>query len=260
MHNLNSELNQLKGVLEAKISQPYVKQIIQKPFIDEDKLVIATFLFKNQPISIDKKERYIITMMLIQLALDIHELIPGNNDKPIDNEEKQLSVLVGDYYSGLYYYLLSELKDIEMIQLIASSIKEINEHKMKLYDGNIYSFDDLLYAFEVIESEHFVRIAKHMNEQAIIPIIKKFLMYNRLKQEKRRMLNREFTNVDYYLRNELMIGDRALTLSTVDQKMNTYIQEIDELLVDLPYDFKYFKIYIRKRLGITYKTFIAEEG
>src|SRR5690625_4684008 len=184
MHNLNLELNQLKGVLEAKINQPYVKQIIQKRFIDEDKLVIATFLFKNQPISIEKKERYISTMMLIQLALDIHELIPGNKDKPIDNEEKQLSVLVGDYYSGLYYYLLSEINDIEMIQLIASSIKEINEQKMKLYYGNIYSFEDLLYSFEIIECEYFIRIAKYMNEQAIIPIIKKFLMYNRLKQEK----------------------------------------------------------------------------
>src|SRR5690625_502641 len=220
MHNLNLELNRLKGVLEAKISQPYVEQILQKPFIDEDKLVITNFLFQNQSISIAKRERYILTMMLIQIALDTHELIPGKYDEPLSNEEKQLSILVGDYYSGLYYFLLSEIEDIEMIQLIASSIKEINEQKMKLYYGNIYSFEDLLHAFEVIESEHFVRAAKHMKELAIIPIIKKFLMYNRLKQEKHQMMNREFTNVDYYLGNELIIGDRVFTLSTVDKQMN----------------------------------------
>src|SRR5690625_1902653 len=184
MHDLNMELNRLKGVLEAKISQPYVEQIIQKPFIDEDKLVIAKFLFENQSISIAKKERYIITMMLIQIALDTHELIPGKYDKEITNEEKQLSILIGDYYSGLYYFLLSEIDDIEMIQLIASSIKEINEQKMKLYCGNIYSLEDLLHAFEIIDTEHFVRVANHMKEHATIPIIKKFLMYNRLKKEK----------------------------------------------------------------------------
>src|SRR5690625_6228516 len=155
MHNLKLELNQLKGVLEAKIRQPYVEQIIQKPFIDEDKLVIANFLFKNQSISIAKRERYIITMMLIQIALDTHELIPGKYDKAISNEEKQLSVLVGDYYSGLYYFLLSEIYDIEMIQLIASSIKEINEQKMKLYYGNIYSRSEE-HTSELQSRGHFV--------------------------------------------------------------------------------------------------------
>src|SRR5690625_6853815 len=157
-------------------------------------------------------------MMLIQIALDTHELIPGKYDEPLSNEEKQLSILVGDYYSGLYYFLLSEIDNIEMIQLIASSIKEINEQKMKLYYGNIYSFEDLLHAFEIIDSEHFIKVADYINEQVIIPIIKKFFMYNRLKREKLRMINQEFSNIDY-VRDKLMIGDKAFILSTVDKKM-----------------------------------------
>src|SRR5690625_5660564 len=104
-----------------------------------------------------------------------------------------------------------------MIQCNAYLKKEINEQKMKLYYGNIYSLEELLHAFEIIDTEHFIKVADYINEQVIIPIIKKFFMYNRLKREKLRMINQEFSNIDY-VREKLMIGDKRFIISTVNNK------------------------------------------
>src|SRR5699024_6265809 len=127
----------------------YLHKFIDKPTIDEDKLFILVSILNRAFVSSKQKEQYIITTMLVQLALDTHDLVPSSTDNgdyhAASEIPKQLTVLAGDYYSGLYYFLLSEIEDFAMIQTLASAIKKVNEYKMNLYYREIQTIDEFLY-------------------------------------------------------------------------------------------------------------------
>src|SRR5699024_11828541 len=110
-----------------------------------DKIIFQADVNKHMDMKDTKKKQIILTVMLVQCALDTHELVPVNNDSMLSKTEKQLAVLAGDYYSGLYYALLAEHGQIRMIQILANAIKQINEYKMNIYYGEANDINELIY-------------------------------------------------------------------------------------------------------------------
>src|SRR5699024_4496077 len=143
VYSLNFDSNELKDNLIKNMRHPYVEKYIQKPFIDDEKISILYELYKQVDLPMDVKKQSITTILLVQIALDTHELIPVADTNQMSESEIQLSVLAGDYYSGLYYLLLAEMEDIDMIRILANSIKQINEYKMNLFYGDATTLDVL---------------------------------------------------------------------------------------------------------------------
>lgn len=118
-----------------KLRHPYFINYIEEPFIDEEKIALLYGALKSANLHIEQIEHYVVTIMLVQIALDTHERVSNKaGEEEIEFHKcRQLTVLAGDYYSGLYYYLLSMNRDIVLIRALAEGIKEINEHKIMLY-------------------------------------------------------------------------------------------------------------------------------
>lgn len=261
VRNLSMESTELKFLIESKIRHSYVEKYINKPFIDQEKIFILHYFYQDLQMSATKKQQYITTIMLVQIALDTHELIPSKDTDEMTETEKQLSVLAGDYYSGLYYYLLSELEDIDMIQILATAIKRINEYKMKLYDENIQSIDELFTTIQQIESLLFTQVARFIRvEDTIISITKEWLMINRLYQEKENIQKQQFSYIDHFVQEQISDTDKLTTIHIVDEEIHSRKQKLDELLVHLPYHFIVLKNTIRDKVKLAYKTSVAEEG
>src|SRR5699024_2647044 len=123
----------------------YVEKHIHKLFKDSDKMMFLADVYKQMDMKDTEKKQIIITVMLVECALDTHELGSVNNDSMLSETEKQLAVLAVAYYSCLYYALLAEHGQIRMIQILADAIKQINEYKMNIYYEEANDINELIY-------------------------------------------------------------------------------------------------------------------
>jgi heptaprenyl diphosphate synthase len=259
-------INQLKKKVENKLNHQFLDQYIHRPEVDEEKLrVLATILCKNTELANEQKERFLIAAMLVQIALDTHEHVSIQHNPEVDSKEKilgdQLRVLAGDYYSGLYYYLLAEIQEFDFIHQLAAAIKEINENKMKLYYEEVHSFEEMVTIIQKIESLLFVSTAKASNRIELIPVIEHWLLLIRLLREKQKLNSKKKSFLDHRLSVHLNQNKQELESSFYSILQQTKMR-LNEALTQLPAEYSDFKRHIYTMLGEQgYRhNQVAEEG
>ena len=197
---------------------------------------------KSANVHKEQIDHYVVTIMLVQIALDTHEKVSNKEEEEINGNHKcrQLTVLAGDYYSGLYYYLLSMNRDIVLIRALAEGIKEINEHKIRLYQKGYQTVDEILESVMTIESALLQKTCDHFQ----LPHWKSFASYvlggNRLQQEYDMYTEGQHAPVFQAVRETLENGDdRSVErvckkwLEEIHQKESIFLRnhkEIDEIV------------------------------
>lgn len=265
MHTSSLEIAQLKSMVEEKIQNTYLNNYIKNPVIDEEKLFVLYAVFKNTSMSTFKKEQYIITTMLVQTALDTHEQVPVDNQSPdeIERVTKQLTVLAGDYFSGLYYLILSEMQAFEMIHTLASVIKEINEYKMQLYYNETASLTSYMHDLKKINSLLIQRVADYVNESVLNPIIEDWLITIQLIHERGKKHNNKEFSMQFSDRLSHFKNDSdALIWTELENIIKKNTNRIEDAVTQIPDRHAILKNHIQKRLKelADNRASIAEEG
>src|SRR5699024_11220586 len=92
----------------------YLEKYIQKPVINEEKLFVLHAILNNINMPVKKKEKYMITTMLVQITLDTHDLVTDKKNDTVETlsveSTRQLTVLACDYYSLLLYLLFDDIE------------------------------------------------------------------------------------------------------------------------------------------------------
>jgi heptaprenyl diphosphate synthase len=203
-----SDINRKTADMLDKINQfihhSYLKKFLNTPQVDEDKLFLLVAMCDDLRISPETFDSYIITTILVQVALDTHEQVSVSTNMT-DKEQKvqQLKVLAGDFYSGLYYKLLAEIDDIQMIKILAEGIKLINEHKIRVYRQDLTYQVSLIDSIKIIESELFRNIANSHQLPFWKEIIPEILLLKRLYIEKGKLEKNGYSIISSYLMKEM---------------------------------------------------------
>lgn len=156
--DMQQQMEQVRTRIQRAIAHPYVDRYIQPRIIDEDRISFTLSMLRSAQVEANIALDYVFAMMLIQLALDTHDEV----DEQQTVQQKQLTVLAGDLYSGLYYEFLAQRHDISLIRRFAEAIKEINIQKIRLQQ---LSPDDpeRFHCIAIIESALLRQLAKHVH-------------------------------------------------------------------------------------------------
>ncbi|ADU30127.1 heptaprenyl diphosphate synthase component 1 [Evansella cellulosilytica] len=179
---------ELKSIIDSfytKIKHPYLQKYIEDPQIDADQAVILYMMLKEKKVDQAYISQCILTTILVQAALDTHEQVSVDELQNETNRKKrQLKVLAGDYYSSLYYSVLSKVDDVTLIKVLAKSIQEINESKMNVYKNKIKKiqagFDDV----RTIDTSLLRNIANMLQMSEWKNVIEEFFFLKRLLKER----------------------------------------------------------------------------
>lgn len=256
---LANEINQLKQHIERKMNHKYVDIYIQRPMIND--LTLELLYYAMDDITSEKKEvhAHITATILVQTALNAHELV-RNDEFPLladeEKKEKQLLVLAGDYYSGLYYLLLSEIQDVKMVNVLAKGIQEVNEKKMQLYYSEYNSLDEFIDLLLHIHTTIITGVSRHLFQPTVANIIKNIVRLQFLLQE----VHQESSLIDFHLEHQT-VPCKEEKVQTIRTRIHEHVQliEKDLLYIDvLPHAFTRFVQYFLN--DEVYDISAAEEG
>lgn len=203
-YEMDLKISDLLQKINKRLQHPYLMRYIEKPVIDEDKLLLTYIILKEKDLPEEELDNYAISTMLVQIALDTHERITSHEvTTDEDKKNRQLSVLAGDYYSSLYYYLLSEIKDLSMIRTLAQAIQEINENKMQYYKNDRQSIETSMENIHRIESSLLLKTADHFHLPLWKGIADEFSFMKRMLIERSEIQNNHYTPLAAKVMNHL---------------------------------------------------------
>jgi heptaprenyl diphosphate synthase len=231
LHDIKEIVSNLKGLVELKTKHSYLQKYMEAPSVDEDKILLLYSIYEDLLLPKEQSEHYILTTMLVQLALDTHESVPNRltySDESMRSE--QLSVLAGDYFSGLYYYLLAQSSDITFIRTLAEGIKEVNEAKIHLYQIDHTEISKLFSYLELVESAVFQKIVNSFQIKKWDELVPPFLLLKRLLNE-REMYVRDGSSIVFdSLKKALSQRDKQDQEEIILLEFNNYLSIVSKLL------------------------------
>lgn len=225
MQDLQLKLEYVKNKIEGKISHPFLAQHIDAPFIDDDKLLLLVSFLDYLDIPLNKIEHYAVPTMLLQVALDTHEKVTNEMIGVGNQQNRQLTVLAGTYYSGLYYKFLAEQNDIEVIRLLAEAVEIINDQKILVYQQEMDGIEKLMESMKNIESSLLRKLTTHLHANSWNDLISNLLFIKRLIFEKDQFIQSD-SSVFFEALKKLIFPKHGNSLKDLSREQQNHLISI----------------------------------
>lgn len=174
------KVHSIKQLIKGQIHHPYLLNHIQSPEIDDDLILMLLAAARDAGEDDERMMIQVAAAMMVQIALDTHDDVTNGKGT---QQERQLTVLAGDYFSGLYFKLLAEIQEVDLIRVLASSIKKINEEKIKAYHFDHPDLDDFMNSLKQIETTVIDSFSGYFGASAVQPLFSEYLFIRRLLSE-----------------------------------------------------------------------------
>ncbi|ANU10664.1 heptaprenyl diphosphate synthase component I [Planococcus antarcticus DSM 14505] len=190
-HQIQSKIISMEVEVLNAVQQRTLDQFTEGPSIKESRLFFLLLPFfdgKNWSAEIESSAK---TVSIVYAALHAHDKI--KEDVPIIKEQ-QLTVLAGDLYSGIYYQMLVNSKNIAMVQQLASAIIQVSEKKTSFFEEAIRPLDEIEEAIIIIETELLLSYYRFYGFSEYTLLAEQTLLYLRYAEELEYLQSKHYTN------------------------------------------------------------------
>jgi heptaprenyl diphosphate synthase len=234
-NNCHQQVNEVLDYIESQLHHSYLKQYLMDPIIDIDRINLLLLPFWEE----DRNDYHIVqcvsTAMLIQIALDTHDKVTNSMNEPL--KERQLTVLAGDYFSGLYYKILAETNDVPLINALAKATKKVNESKISIYKNANNDLENLLYDLKTMESAIITNFLYNFNQTQWIELSETILVIKRLLSEREMLVKGTYTPFTSSLRTlsiynqeqQILNDEKERILHQLNKNLDHYRETLSEL-------------------------------
>ncbi|WP_046173725.1 heptaprenyl diphosphate synthase component 1 [Domibacillus indicus] len=227
MKEWQEEQKALNEEISRVCRQPFLDKVIGPPSVNPLRTAALMLAFTDEDRKQARVQKQIAAAVLIQLAMDTHDLIPSVTEEM--TQEHQLIVLAGDFFSGMYYRTLAEAGSIHWVEILADAVKKVNEAKTSLHRHQLHSKEAVFGAVQTIEGDIIGAVYKENKaDKTVWHAIQQLLAADRLLQEK----EKPFIAFDALARvlgtNEQAAGALKHQLEQIRLTINTCIQNMDE--------------------------------
>lgn len=184
---ISMEIDVLKAVRQRTLDQ-----LTEGPYVKEARLFFLLLPFFNGEQWSEKMESSARTVAIVYAALHSHDRV--REEMPI-SKEQQLTVLAGDFYSGIYYQLLAESKNIEMVQKLATAIIQVSEKKASFHEPTLQQPEQVEETATVIETALLNAFYEENGFTHYKQLMEQSLLYIRYTEELEALKNGEFSHI-----------------------------------------------------------------
>lgn len=179
---IEEQVSQLKNNILTQLHHRTLLQYTGKPAVEDDQLLYLLLPKLNGEQWSQQLNQAAIAVAMIYAALHEHDLI---EEQDATSKSQQLTVLAGDYYSGMYYTILAAIPDIQLIRSLSEAVVKISESKTAIYEPIKRDLNEWFEVLEVIEAMATCQFMKRFDFDCYIEIVKQGLVLNRFKRELR---------------------------------------------------------------------------
>ncbi|TWT28310.1 heptaprenyl diphosphate synthase component 1 [Planomicrobium sp. CPCC 101110] len=180
LQQIQSKITSMEIDVLKAVQQRTLEKYTAGPSVEQARLFFLLLPFFDGKQWSGKIEASAKTVSIVYAALHAHDQV--KEDAPV-TKKQQLTVLAGDFYSGIYYHMLTNLKNIPLIQRIATAIVQVSERKASFYEEAVRSIVDIDETVEVIETELLTAFYDFYGYDEYTPLAKLTLNYLRYAEE-----------------------------------------------------------------------------
>lgn len=232
-HQIQSKIISMEIEVLKAVRQRTLDQFTEGPSVKESRLfflLLPFFSGKNWSPDIEASAN---TVSIVYAALHAHDQI--KEDAPIIKEQ-QLTVLAGDLYSGIYYQMLVNTKNIELVQRLATAIIKVSESKTSFFEKNYRTVEEIEQAITVIETELLMSFYTFYGYTEYGPLAKNALLYIRYTEELNRLQSKHYTHLLRELNTNLV--HENYTKYWLMEKLDSLHEQILASIADCALDYE----------------------